>query len=220
MCYYQSAEISLYETGLSRAFNNEDDKSYRLSVLYSFLLAVKTFFSTNLTRAFPMTAARAYITNVQVEYAIRMGIKALRIPATDGWDAEHARVVLDFPSAMEMAIGKLEAIIKIRSRSGEQPSSHDGHDVFHQYLNNMRCLKNWSESLEPSSGDLRGGSGTKGSQQAIEHERQDLELPDPTSSAVNNAQSFSDNFLMITNSDNFLWEALNCENDDWMAFGS
>jgi hypothetical protein len=219
LCYYQSVEISLYEIGLSHAFNNEDDKSYRLSILYSFLLAVKTFFSTNLTRAFPMTAARAYITYVQIEYAIRMGIKLLRIPATDGWDSEHARVVLDFPSAMEMAAGKLEALIKIRSRSGGQPSSHDSRDVFHQYLKNMRCLKNWSESLESSSGDLRGGSGVSSSQQAIEHGRQDLESANPTS-AEGNAQSFSDNFLMTTNSDNFLWEVLNCENDDWMAFGS
>jgi hypothetical protein len=219
LCYHQAVEISLYEIGLSHALNNEDDKSYRLGILYSFLLAITAFFGTHLTHAFPMTAARAYITYVQVEYAIRMGIKLLRFPATEGWDSDHARVVLDFPGSMEMAISKLEAVIRIRSRSGEQQRSRDGLDVFIQYLNNMKCLKNWSESLESASDDLRCGSGTSRSQPVAEHERQGIESGDPSSGA-GKSQSFSDNFLMINDSDNFLWEALNSQDDDWMVFGS
>jgi len=43
LAHYQAAEISLYEIGLYYAFNAEDDKVYRFSILYSCLLAVKTF---------------------------------------------------------------------------------------------------------------------------------------------------------------------------------
>jgi hypothetical protein len=141
-----------------------------------------------------------------------MGIKILRIPATDGWDSDHARIVLDFPSVMDIVISNLDNIIRVRTRSGEQPSR--SHDIFAQYLNNMRCLKNWSQSLESSSGELRDGSDVGFHQQAAEHQQQDLELPGF------GAQSFSDNFLLAANQDNFLWETLNRQNDDWMAFGS
>lgn len=212
LTYYQAAEINLYEVSLSYAFSNEDDKAYRLSTLYSFLHSLKTFFCTHFTLAYPMTAARSFATSAQAEYAIRMGIKLVRIPSTDGWDSDHARSVLDFPSAMDLVAAKLEGIIRARSRGGQQSLSHDGRDIFAHYLNNMRCLKNWSQSLESSSGGLGEGSHA-------EHGRQDLESTDTALSAAH-PQSFSDNLLAMTDSDNYLWEALNCQNDDWVAFGS
>jgi hypothetical protein len=213
ICYHQSAEIGLYEIGLSHAFNNEVDEAYRLSIIYSFLLAVKTFFSTHFTSAFPMTAARAYITYAQVEYAIRMGIKLLRIPVIDGWDADHARALLDFPNAMKMVIPKFETIIRIRSRNGEhQRPPHDGQDVFVRYLNETKCLKGWSESLGSSS-----GSDTRGNRQVAETERQALEAADfPL--AAGTSQVFSDNFVAMTDSDRLLWAALKWRNDDWLCF--
>lgn len=211
LCYCQSVEIGLWEIGLSYAFSNEEDTAYRISILYSFLMAVKTFLSTHFSHGYPHTAARAYITSVQCEYAIRMGIKILRIPATDGWDSDHARIVLDFPSVMEMATSKIEAIIRVRALSGEQQSRSN--DVFAQHLNNMRCLKNWSQSLDSSGANMGGGSAADFSHQRAQQEQQALEPAEP------NTQSFTDGFLMMTNSDSFIWEALNCQNDDWMALG-
>lgn len=105
-----------------------------------------------------MTAARAYITYAQVEYAISMGIKLLRLPVIDGWDANHARALQDFPNAMEVAIAKIEAIIRIRSRNVEQHKRNDSRDLFTRYLNDMKCLKDWSESLGSSSGFVTRGN--------------------------------------------------------------
>jgi hypothetical protein len=161
-----------------------------------------------------MTAARAYITYAQVEYAISMGIKLLRLPVIDGWDADHARALLDFPNAMEMAIPKIEAIIRIRSRNVEQRRSDDSRDLFTKYLNDMTCLKSWSESFESPS-----ISSTSGNQQVADANRKALESADCPLTA-GSPQSFSDNFMTMRDSDKFLWESLNLQNDEWMSFGS
>jgi hypothetical protein len=160
-----------------------------------------------------MTAARAYITYAQVEYAIRMAIKLLRLPVVDGWDVDHARALLDFPNAMEMAIPKIEAIIRIRSRDVEQDRSDNSLDLFTKYVNDMKSLKDWSESLGSSSGSV-----TRGNRQVVEAERQALESVD-TPVAASSWPPSSDNFVAMTDSDTLLWEALNSQNVDWMYCG-
>ncbi len=223
MCHYQAAEISLYEIGLYHAFNVQDEKAHRLNVLYSCLLAVKTFFNTHFSLSYPVSSARCYTTWAQCRYAIRMGIKLLRIPDAEGWDSDHAREVLDFPGMTEKVIAKLKVITRLRKRNGEQSMSHDvsnaEHDIFSQYLKQMQCLKNWSESLQSSNSTLRGTCSTSYSQQPAEDEGHDLD-PADIPSETGFAQSFPDNFLMTTESDNYLWEALHGQNDDWMAFGT
>ncbi|KAE9365265.1 hypothetical protein N431DRAFT_549513 [Stipitochalara longipes BDJ] len=211
LCYYQSVEIRLYEIGLSYSASNDEEMTYRIGILYSFLMAVKTFLSTHFSHSYPLTAARAHITMMQSEYAIRMGIKLLRQPATDGWDSDHARNILDFPSVIEMAVSKIESLIRVRSRSREQPSRGD---VFARYLNNLKCVKDWSQSLETSSGELKGSSGAGFRQLDEAPERQDLDLVYPE------GQSFSDGILTAINSDNLLWDVLNGPVDYWMAFES
>jgi hypothetical protein len=146
LAHYQAAEISLYEIGLYYAFNAEDDKVYRFSILYSCLLAIKTFFSTHFTPSYQVSRARSYITWLQCGYAIRVGIKLLHIPSADGWDSDHAREVLGFPGAMEVVIDKLEVMARLRKQSEEQSTSHEisnpDRDIFSLYLKQMRCLKN------------------------------------------------------------------------------
>jgi hypothetical protein len=213
--HYQAAEIRLYDIGLYHAFNAGDDKAHRLSILYSCLLAVKTFFSTHFTLSYPVARARSYMTWLQCGYAIRIGIKLLRIPDSDGWDSDHAREVLDFPGAMDAVIAKLEAITRLRKQNGEQSTSNDvsnaDRDIFSQYLKQMRCLKNWSESMQ-SSNSISTSDGYR--QQPAGYQQQDPSLAD-TNSANSTAQSFPDSLLISTDSDSYLWEALNGQNDDW-----
>ena len=159
-----------------------------------------------------MTAARAYITMVQSEYAIRMAIKLLCIAATDGWDPDHARSVLDLPSTMAMAVSKIESIIRVRSQNGEQPNRDQ--DVFVKYLDNLKCVKDWSRSLEASSSALKSSSGPGFGQRDAEPGRVDLDF------IHREYQSLYDGFLTAINSDNLLWDTLNSEADDWMAFGN
>jgi hypothetical protein len=212
MCYYQSVEIRLYEIVLSYSINNDDDPIDRVIIRYAFLMAVKTFLSTHFSHSYPLTAARAYMTMAQSEYAIRMGIKLIRMPSTEGWDCEHVRNVLDFPSTMEMAVSKVEAILRVRSRNGEQRSR--ANDVFAKYLDNLKCVKDWSQSLETSSSELIACSGARLGKHNAELGREDLNLAEPE------GQPFSEGFVTAVNSDNLLWDALNGQVDDWMVFGS
>ena len=159
-----------------------------------------------------MTAARAYITMVQSEYAIRMAIKLLCIAATDGWDPDHARNVLDLPSTMEMAVSKIESIVRVRSREGELPNRD--YDVFAKYLDNLKCVKDWSQSLETSSGAPKSSFAAGFGPLDAETGPQDQEF------AYHGDQSLYDGFLSAINSDSLLWDASNGQVEDWMAFGS
>jgi len=58
LCHFQATEIALYEIVMYHAFNGEEENAHRLSMLYSCLLAVKTFFSTHNAPDFPVTTAR------------------------------------------------------------------------------------------------------------------------------------------------------------------
>ena len=149
-----------------------------------------------------------------------MGIKLLRISDVNGWDCKHAVDVLNFPGNMDTVIAKLEEIIRARMRQSGQFTSNGvpnpNRDIFSRFLKQMRCLKNWSESLHSSNSVPTDTPIVRFGPRLAGQEIQDS----GDGTTANGVQPFSEEFLMDMSSDNYLWEMLGGQDEDWMTFGS
>jgi hypothetical protein len=205
------AEISLYELGFYSAFYPESEKAYRLSTLCACLVAVKTFFDIHFTSDASFYPSDPYVKWVQMGYVLLMGFK-LCICNVDGWDLDHVRQVLDFPTHLDVLVGKLELVIQLRHQSGgtSAPSAtrqvFSRSDIFSRFFRQARRFKAWYESM----------LAEKVMPQAIV----DSSYPTPPSFQLSNQdldmamEGFgSEEFLM--NIDETFWQNLMNQNEDW-----
>lgn len=210
MSHYRLVEINLYELSLYSAFYPEGEKAYRLSTLYSGLLAVKSFFTTYFVANAAFSPSDPYHKWVQMGYVLLMGFKFC-ICTADGWDRDHARKVLEFPAHLDALIAKLEVAIQVRNQSGRYSmQSQTGYsscrpDIFTRFLRQARRFKAWYESILV----------TETSQVVL-----DAAYPTPPSfqSSNQNMDMVMDGFRsddVLVDIDQILWQSLMNDNEDW-----
>lgn len=194
------AEISLYEVGLYRAFHPDSDKSYHLNLLYSCLMAVKTFFHSHFSHNSPFATSFAFFRWIFAGYVLILGAK-LAVCKVDGWDTRHVHEVLDCENAVNLVIAKFEAILQRRTPHGEN-------EIFDRYLRHMRLVKAHGNPIARpcSRNSLRRSHQPKQSQ------------------SLENGQSLTSDFLTdVPQLDDFqlgadenFWQTMFDDDNDWI----
>ena len=228
-CTCQIAEISLYEIGVYRAFNPENDTAHRLTLLYACLMAVKTFFETHFSPSSPIPPSLCYMMWIQSGYALLMGIK-LCCCIADGWDLGHVREVLQFLPSIDTMISKLERIIQLRKPNEEYPipvasdESVPNDDIFSRYLRQMCCVKRWyllmisSNKIPPSE---CSPETTQKQRQLPKPNLQSFPQPPTPDSTMELAEPIPEDFVMGVGDD--FWQGFYDDaigNNQWMDFGN
>jgi hypothetical protein len=163
--HYHSAEIRLYEIGLSEPPHTSKNPSFRrLELLYSCLLSTKS-----LLEAFFMIPSAFYrnlsfITWIHLSDTLAILCRLLLVDV-EGWDLAHARELVDFPAILQHLTENFKEAKKIAdsTRTVEEEK-----DTFYQYIQMMQWVKlNYGSRLSTKSMESQQSEGLLGDEAMI-----------------------------------------------------
>jgi hypothetical protein len=114
LMHYHALELRLYEIALD---NDSSTERYgncpvtRLNILYSCLVSAKAFFDAFSSIQLPDYFKIPYPVYASFMHALGV-LSRLLLYSGDNWDREYARSIIDFPTAIEISVGKLEEVVK------------------------------------------------------------------------------------------------------------
>lgn len=123
LMHYHALELRLYEIALdsdSSTWGYENCPVTRLNILYSCLVSAKAFFDAFSSIQLPDFFKIPYPVYASFLHALGV-LSRLLLYSDDNWDREYARSIIDFPTAIEISVGKLEEVVKTYGNASSLP---------------------------------------------------------------------------------------------------